>query len=27
MHFYTASRQPWVKLDDGLPQYEGAAPA
>ena len=27
MHFYTASRQPWVKLDDGLPQIEGAPPA
>src|SRR3954468_17254089 len=27
MHFHTASRQPWVKLDDGLPQYEGAPPA
>jgi hypothetical protein len=26
MHMYTASRQPWVKLDDGLPQHEGAPP-
>jgi len=27
MHFWTASKQPWVRLDDGLPQYEGAPPA
>lgn len=27
MHFWTASRQPWLKLADGLPQYEGAPPA
>ena len=27
MHFWTASKQPWVMLDDGLPQYEGASPA
>lgn len=27
MHMYTASRQPWVKLDDGLPQHEDAPPA
>lgn len=26
MHIYTESRQPWVKLDDGLPQYEQAPP-
>jgi hypothetical protein len=26
MHIYTGSRQPWVKLDDGLPQYEQAPP-
>lgn len=26
MHFWTASKQPWVMLDDGLPQYEGAPP-
>ncbi len=26
MHIWTASKQPWVGLDDGLPQYEGAAP-
>lgn len=26
MHIWTASRQSWVKLDDGLPQYEGAPP-
>jgi hypothetical protein len=27
MHFWTSSRQPWVKLDDGLPQHPEAAPA
>ena len=27
MHFWTSSRQAWVKLDDGLPQYPEAAPA
>jgi hypothetical protein len=27
MHFWTSSRQPWVKLDDGLPQYPEAPPA
>jgi hypothetical protein len=26
MHIWTASRQPWLRLDDGLPQCEGAAP-
>ena len=26
MHFWTASRQPWVKLDDGLPSYPAAPP-
>ena len=24
MHIYTAARQPFVKLSDGLPEYEGA---
>ncbi|TIT47303.1 MAG: GFA family protein, partial [Mesorhizobium sp.] len=27
MHMWTASKQPWVMLEDGLPQYEGAPPA
>ncbi|TGP45690.1 GFA family protein, partial [bacterium M00.F.Ca.ET.229.01.1.1] len=27
MHMWTASKQPWVMFDDGLPQYEGAPPA
>jgi hypothetical protein len=27
MHFWTASKQPWLMLDDGLPQYEGTPPA
>lgn len=28
MHIWTSSRQPWVHLDDGLPQYaEGPPPA
>jgi hypothetical protein len=22
MHIYTAARQPWVQINDGLPQYE-----
>lgn len=26
MHIYTASRQPWVTIEDGLPQYKGAPP-
>lgn len=26
MHVHTASRQPWLVLDDGLPQHPGAAP-
>ncbi|TIX76125.1 MAG: GFA family protein, partial [Mesorhizobium sp.] len=26
MHMWTASKQPWVQLDDGLPQFEGAPP-
>jgi len=26
MHFWTASKQLWVKLDDGLPQYPEAPP-
>jgi hypothetical protein len=26
MHIWTASKQPWVVIDDGLPQYEGAPP-
>jgi hypothetical protein len=26
MHIFTASRQPWIVIDDGLPQYEGAPP-
>jgi hypothetical protein len=24
MHIYTAAKQPWIKIDDGLPQYEKA---
>ena len=24
MHIYTAAKQPWTKLSDGLPEYEGA---
>ena len=24
MHIYTAARQPWTKLADDLPEYEGA---
>jgi hypothetical protein len=27
MHIWTSSRQPWIDLDDGLPQYEAGAPA
>jgi hypothetical protein len=26
MHIFTASKQPWVSLDDGLPQHQGAPP-
>lgn len=26
MHIYTAAKQLWLKLDDGLPQYEKAPP-
>lgn len=26
MHIWTASKQPWAVIDDGLPQYEGAPP-
>ena len=26
MHIWTSSRQPWLKLDDGLPQYPEGAP-
>lgn len=26
MHIFTASKQAWLQLDDGLPQYEGAPP-
>jgi hypothetical protein len=24
MHIYTSARQPWLKIGDGLPQYEKA---
>ena len=27
MHIWTSSRQPWVALNDGLPQYPEGAPA
>ena len=27
MHIFTSSRQPWVRLDDGLPQYAEGPPA
>ena len=27
MHIWTSSRQPWVTIEDGLPQFEGAPPA
>jgi hypothetical protein len=26
-HIWVSAKQPWVKLDDGLPQYDEAAPA
>lgn len=26
MHIYVASKQPWLVIDDGLPQYQGAPP-
>jgi hypothetical protein len=26
MHFWTSSQQPWVELDDGLPNYSESAP-
>jgi hypothetical protein len=26
MHIWTASRQPWLRLDDGLPQFDAAPP-
>ena len=26
MHFWTSSRQPWLYLDDGLPQYPEGPP-
>jgi hypothetical protein len=26
MHIYVASKQRWVKIDDGLPQYDGPPP-
>jgi hypothetical protein len=26
MHIYVASKQPWVKINDGLPQYDGPPP-
>jgi hypothetical protein len=26
MHFWTASRQPWLRFDDGLPQHPGPPP-
>ena len=26
MHIFTASKQPWIMLDDGLPQYEAGPP-
>lgn len=26
MHTWTSSRQPWVRLDDGLPQHEAGVP-
>jgi hypothetical protein len=26
MHIWMSSKQPWVRLDDGLPQYPKAAP-
>ncbi|MBB3706664.1 GFA family protein [Aminobacter aminovorans] len=27
MHIWVSSKQPWLKLDDGLPQFAEAAPA
>ena len=27
MHIWISSKQPWLKLDDGLPQFAEAAPA
>jgi hypothetical protein len=27
MHIYVASKQPWLVIDDGLPQHQGAPPA
>jgi hypothetical protein len=27
MHIFTSSKQPWLALDDGLPQYEEWPPA
>ncbi|MCA0277479.1 MAG: GFA family protein [Proteobacteria bacterium] len=27
MHIWVSSKQPWLKLDDGLPQFEEAVPA
>jgi hypothetical protein len=27
MHIWTSARQPWVRLDDGLPQHPEAPPA
>ena len=27
MHIYAGSRIPWFEIDDGLPRYEGEAPA
>lgn len=26
MHIFTATKQPWVKISDGLPEYEKAPP-
>lgn len=26
MHIFTASKQPWVEIDDGLPRHEAAPP-
>jgi hypothetical protein len=27
IHIFVASKQPWVTIDDGLPQYDGMPPA
>lgn len=27
MHIWTSSKQPWLAIDDGLPQYEEGAPS